>query len=47
MLDFIFFLKLLMNRLQGHIPAEPWRPGFSSQADAQNSEVLVSYKHVL
>lgn len=45
MLDFVF--KLLWNRLQSYIPAEPQHPGFSFQADAQNSEVLYSYKHVL
>lgn len=44
---FYFVFKLLWNRLQSYIPAEPQHPGFSFQADAQNSEVLFSYKHVL
>lgn len=44
---FYFGFKLLLNRLQGYIPAEPQHPGFSFQADAQNSEVLFSHKHVL
>lgn len=47
MLNFIFCLKLLLNRLQGHVPAEPWCPGFNSQGTAPNSEVWVSYKNVL
>lgn len=42
-----FLFGSLLNRLQGHVPAEPRCPGFSSQADAQNSEVFASYKHVL
>lgn len=45
---FYFGFKLLLNRLQGYILAEPWHPGFSFQADAQNpEEVLFSHKHVL